>query len=318
MKKILLLLPFLSLLLLFQANSQTLFQQDDLQYNDTDDTDNTDNMKSITSCECDPLPAPTNTTTRVSTVTELNAALHETNNNNGNRTILLEDGTYELTNNLLFIGVNMANLTLRSVSGNRDAVIIRGQGMTGNVSHIFNVAAANFTVADMTIGWVANHPIQIHGETNTDNCLIQNVRFVDANEQLLKVSTSTTGVTADNGIVQCCLFEFSAGVANQWYTGGIDAHQAQNWIVRNNTFKHIRSPEANLAEHAIHFWNDAAGTIVENNLIINCDRGIGFGLGTRQHTGGIIRNNMVHTSRDVGIGLENNAASNYKCRYNLA
>ena len=228
---------------------------------------------------------------------------------------MLEDGTYELTSNLLYIGTNMTNLTLRSASGNRDAVIIRGQGMTGGVSHIFNVAASNFTVADMTIGWVANHPIQIHAETNADNCLIQNVRFVDANEQLLKVSGGFTLLASDNGVVQCCLFEFTAGVANQWYTGGIDAHRAFNWIVRNNTFKHIRSPDAGLAEHAIHFWIDSEGTIVENNQIINCDRGIGFGLGGRGHTGGIIRNNMVHTSRDVGIGLE--SASNAKV-YNLS
>ena len=279
---------------------------------DDETTDNTDDTNSTISCECDPLPAPTNTTIRVSTVTELRTALQQANTNNGNMTILLEDGTYELEN-LIYITQNMTNMTFRSVSGNRDAVIIRGQGMTGNVNHIFSVLATNFTLADMTIGWVANHVIQIHAEENADNCLIQNVRLVDAHEQLLKVSGTTDetgGETSDNGIIQCCLFEFTAGIGNQWYTGGIDGHKTQNWIVRNNTFKHIRSPEARLAEHAIHFRNGAVGTIVENNLIINCDRGIGFGLGNDRHEGGIIRNNIVHTSRDVGIGLE--SASNAK------
>ncbi len=69
----------------------------------------------------------------------------------------------------------------------------------------------------------------------------------------------------------------------------------------------IRSPETNLAEHAIHFWRESSGTLVENNTIINCDRGIGFGLGgsvVDGHTGGLVRNNFVHASRDVGIGLE--------------
>ena len=260
-------------------------------------------------CECPPLPDDETgkTVVHVSTVSELQAALHECNANNGNYTILLADGVYELTNNLLYIGGNMENLTIRSASGNRDDVVIRGQGMGGNVVYIFNVAADNFTAADMTIGWIGYHAIQIHAEHDADNCLIQNVRFVNTKEQMLKVSGSTSSTFSDGGVVQCCLFEFPDGVGYWWYTGGIDAHRAKDWEIRYNTFKHIRSPESALAEHAIHIWSDSENTLVENNLIINCDRGIGFGLGSSGHKGGIIRNNFVHTSRDVGIGLESSS-----------
>jgi hypothetical protein len=257
-------------------------------------------------CECPSLPddQTDRTVVNVSTVGELQAALQECNSNNGNYTILLEDGEYVLTNNLLYISQNMVNLTIRSVSGDRDAVIIRGQGMGGNVNYIFNVAADNFTAADMTIGWIGYHAIQIHAEHDADNCLIQNVRFVNTKEQMLKVSGNASATFSDGGVVQCCWFEFPDGVAYQYYTGGIDAHRAKDWEVRHNTFKHIRSPDNGLAEHAIHFWSDSESTLVENNLIINCDRGIGFGLGSSSHQGGMIRNNFVHTSRDVGIGLE--------------
>lgn len=240
----------------------------------------------------------------VSNVTELVNAVQQANAND-NMTIVLEDGTYTL-NEMLWISGN--NVTFRSRSGNRDAVIIRGQGMYGSVSHIFNVPGNNFTVADMTIGWVANHAVQIHSDA--DNPVIHNVRFVDTGEQMLKVSYRPGDSTSsENGLVGWCLFEYSAGVGPQYYIGGIDAHQAHNWIIRNNIFRHIRSPESGLAEHAIHFWSESRNTLVERNIITNCDRGIGFGLADRGHSGGMIRNNMVHTTRDVGIGLENSSGT---------
>lgn len=236
----------------------------------------------------------------VSNVDELNNAVQQANRQ-GNLTIQLEDGTYTL-DEMLWISGN--NVTFRSRSGNRDTVIIRGRGMFGGVSHIFNVPGNNFAAADMTIGWVANHAIQIHSDS--DNPIIHNVRFVDTGEQMLKVSYRPGDSTSsDNGMIEWCVFEYSAGVGPQYYIGGVDAHQARNWIIRNNVFKNIRSPEWELAEHAIHFWSNSSNTLVERNIIINCDRGIGFGLGDRGHQGGLIRNNMVHTTRDVGIGLEN-------------
>ena len=261
---------------------------------------------SYTQCDCPDLPPDPadQTTVTVSSVSQLQNALINCNQNDGNYTILLENGVYTLSNNLLYISPNMKHLTIRSVSGERDSVVIQGQGMGGNVGWGFNVAASHFTLADLTVGSVANHPIHIHAEHNADSCLIQNVRIFDAREQMLKVSGNNSNTFSDGGIVQCCLFEFPGGVGYQYYTGGVDAHNAKEWIVRNNTFRHIRSPENLLAEHAIHFWSDSENTLVENNTIINCDRGVGFGLGSSQHHGGIIRNNFVHTSRDVGIGLE--------------
>ena len=98
----------------------------------------------------------------VSNVSELvNAILNA--NSGGDKTILLQDGNYTLDQ---MLGVWADGVTVHSSSGNRDAVIIRGEGMDGNVSHIFLVAGSDFTVRDLTIGWVANHAIQIHGNDN--------------------------------------------------------------------------------------------------------------------------------------------------------
>ena len=233
-----------------------------------------------------------NTAELISAVQQANAA--------GNVTVVLQDGTYVLDQMLWISG---DNVMFRSASGNRDAVVIRGQGMAGPVSHIFNVAGNHFTVADMTLGWVANHAIQIHSDA--DYPVIHNVRLVDTGEQMLKVSFRQGDPTSsENGVVEWCLFEYTAGIGPQYYIGGIDAHQAYNWIVRDNIFRSIRSPEADLAEFAVHFWSGSTNTIVERNTIVNCDRGIGFGLGDRTHNGGMIRNNAVYSTRDVGISLE--------------
>lgn len=243
----------------------------------------------------------------MSTVSELGNALSAANTNNGNVTILLENGTYQLNSNLLYISSNMSNLTIRSVSGNRDSVIIQGLGMgNSGVTHIFNVDADNFTIADITIGWVYNHAVQLHAENDADNFTANNVRFVDIREQMLKVSGGSAGYSND-GKVYCCSFEFISDLAYQDYTGGIDAHRSADWEVKFNYFKNIRSPNSTLAEHAIHFWRNSSDMLVENNQIDNCDRGIGFGLtddpgsGTQ---GGLVINNFVHCTSDVGIGLE--------------
>lgn len=242
----------------------------------------------------------------VSSVTELQAAVDAANSSNEPMLIWVADGTYQLDN---MLWVTASGLIVRSVSGNRGSVILEGQGMYGNVSHIFNLNGPNFTVQDMTLRRVANHAIQL--QPGVDGVIIDNIHILDTYEQMVKIAydPSDMSLTADNGVMSNCLLEYSSGIGPNYYIGGIDAHNAKNWIVRNNIFKNILSPDGSLAEHAIHFWSDSENTLVERNLIINCDRGIGFGLGDRGHKGGIIRNNMIyHDSSegfgDVGIGLE--------------
>jgi len=260
-----------------------------------------------TNCDC-PTPAEPGNIVSVQTVNELQNALQQASAQNGNMTILVQPGVYALNTNLRFISDNMADLTIKGATGNRDDVIIKGLGWNNNaVTHIFNVAADRFTVADMTIGEVYYHPIQVHSNPNdADDFMAVNIRIIDAKEQLFKVSGGGS-LYADRGGIYCSEFEFTQGIAYQFYTGGIDAHRSKDWTIHNNVFKGIRSPESLLAEHAIHFWRECQNNTVTANQISNCDRGIGFGLGddpNNGNVGGLIMNNFVHTNRDVGIGLE--------------
>jgi hypothetical protein len=165
----------------------------------------------------------------------------------------------------------------------------------------------------MTLQEVGNHAIQVHGEDpyDADSPLLSNLHVKDTGEQMIKVSyTDGQPAGSDNGILEDSLLEFTAGIGPQYYIGGIDAHNAHDWIVRRNTFKGIRSPSGSVAEFAVHFWSNGSNTLVERNLILNCDRGIGFGLGTRGHSGGVIRNNIIWHENlgsdygDVAISLE--------------
>lgn len=250
-------------------------------------------------------------TVTVGTVSELQNAVASANTSGGNKTILVKDGTYTLPDTLY---INSPNVTISGQSGVRENAVIQGDAMsaTARVKNLIRVARSGFQVRDVTLkksGW---HLLQIAGEANADNAIIRNVVFLDAYEQMLKVSIDQSNYnnTGDNGLVENSLFAYTAGIGPQYYIGGIDVHGGKNWVVRNNTFRSIISPSQDVAEFAIHFWNQSADTIVEKNIIVNCDRAIGFGLDSRGNSRGIIRNNMIYHAAnagqfaDVGIYLD--------------
>ena len=227
-------------------------------------------------------------------------------------TILLKNGVYTLYDPLV---VSAGGITVQSESGNRDDVVIRGQGVNGSVDACFTVTGADFTLENVTLGDVRLHAVLLSADA--DNAYIRGVRFFDTGAQMIAVSDdpSNPGSSADNGIVEDCTFEYTEAVGPGASVGGIDAKKAVNWIVRRNTFSDIRSPAGPPGAYAVLFWADSEGALVESNLILNCDRGVGFGVGDRGHSGGIIRNNMIyHDSYDgpqaaAGAGVVLESAS---------
>ena len=240
-------------------------------------------------------------TTTVGTVAQLESAVANANSSGGNRTILVLDGVYSLNGTL---NVTAPNVTIAGRSGIRENVVIQGDAMshTARIGNLIRVSARNFRLSDVTLQKSGFHLIQIAGENDADAPVIRNCILRDAYQQMIKVSNdpAAPGVSSDKGLVENCLFEYTAGVGPQFYIGGIDAHASKNWVVRNNTFRNIVSPSRSVAEFAIHFWDRSADNTVEKNLIVNCDRGIGFGLDGKGNTGGIIRNNMIYHAASAG------------------
>lgn len=249
--------------------------------------------------------------TIVSNVNELQAALR---NLSDDETVCLEDGTYSAGNFFIW----NKNMTIRSKSGDRDAVIIDNEYRTSQ--SIFSVRAEHVTLADMTLKRAWWHGVHVAGGGH--HVTLHNLRVIDVREQFVKVNPNG-GEGNDDGTLSCSLFELTAtgrafieshptSDSLRCYTGGLDVLGADGWTVSGNTFRGIYCTNGYLPTHMVLFWVDSSDPLVEKNIIVNCARGIGFGLGTgSSHSGGTIKNNMIYDDPDlsgtfdVGIGLEN-------------
>ncbi len=248
-------------------------------------------------------------------------------------TVLLADGTYDLScgDADYRLAFWTPGVSLRSASGNRDAVVLDGAYLT---SELVSIYASNVVIADLTLRRAYDHPVHISGQSSAiSGILLHNLRIVDPGQQAIKVNPVGAGYV-DAGTIECSSLELTdagrAQVRDNCYTGGIDAHQARGWIVRRNRFVGFWCNDG-LSEHAVHFWRCSRDTLVEQNVILDCARGIGFGLGStgscrsypddpypavgfKGHIDGIIRNNFVAAGNtglqgspdgfDNGISLE--------------
>ena len=237
-------------------------------------------------------------------------------------TILLENGVYRLEGNQIEFSV--PGLVLRGKSGDRSKVVLRGSGMTERMVAI-SVSAPGVTIADLTVTQVGFHGIQIHGEKGASDVVIHNVHVRDVGQQLIKGSSSPGGMPCRNGLVACCLLEYSDHAPSD-YTNGVDVLNGDGWTVRDNTIKRIRGPDAQgyRAGPAVLFWGHSRNTVVERNWLVDCYRGIALGLvqdrgdgSGLDHEGGIIRRNAVcNLNPWADESIEVNASPNTRVEHN--
>ena len=249
----------------------------------------------------------------VSSTQALNQAIEKANASAQPLTVLIERGRYRLNRRLTF---TREGTTLAGKTGIPEDVVLYGSGMRKRDQNeiLVDISADHITITGITLEQSANHLIQVRAEQDADHFTLSNCILRDSYEQMLKVSAKNEPGQpySDDGHISNCVFTYSAGIGPQYYVGGIDAHRSRNWVVENNSFSNIASPADYVAEHAIHFWSGSENTKVTGNTIENSDRGIGFGLGDQpgQHTGGVIRKNVIihtnttHQFADTGIIVE--------------
>jgi hypothetical protein len=255
-------------------------------------------------CSAPPLPFIGTRMVNVSTEAQLQNAV--ANAQTGD-TIVLANGTYNLTSTLYLNGKN--NVTIRGNAG-CDGVILVGKGMDnanyGNVLFGIWSNALITTVAHLTIRDTYDNAIIFN--TGAQSPHVYSVKLLNAGSQFIKANPTdpARGIGVDNGVIEYSWLEYTAGPpatnhgAGVGYTNGLSAHTADNWIIRNNVFKNFHTPDAAayLWNPAVLVWNHSQNTVTEKNIFINVDRAIAYGLvkqttGT-DHAGGTIRNNIVY------------------------
>ena len=263
-----------------------------------------------------PLPLTGIRIVQVATEPQLQTAMGDLQNGD---TILLADGTYNLTTSLYVNGRN--DVTIRGTAGSTN-VVLAGKGIDntnyGNVSFGIWSNGTNTTIAHLTIRDTWDNEIIFN--PGAQSPLVYCVKLLNAGSQFIKSNPAdvTNGIGVNNGVVEYCWFEYTGSPPGDHGTGvgyfnGISAHAAQNWIIRGNLFKNLHNPDsaAYLWNPAVLFWRHSINTLTEQNTFFNVDRAVAYGLDNTtpyfDHAGGAIRNNFVYLA--PGLMSANRTAS---------
>lgn len=250
-----------------------------------------------------PLPITGTRIVNVATEPQLQSAMGNLQHGD---TILLANGTYNLTSSLYINGRH--NVTIRGTAGSTN-VVLAGKGMDnanhGGVPFGIWSNGTNTTIAHLTIRDTWDNEIIFNSDAQSPR--VYCVRLINSGSQFIKSNPTdvNAGVGVNHGVVEYCWFEYTGSPPNDHgagvgYFNGISAHAAKHWIVRGNLFKNLHNPDGTAYDWnpAVLFWRNSSNTVTEQNLFINVDRAVAYGLDNttpyRDHAGGVIRNNFVY------------------------
>ena len=233
-------------------------------------------------------------------------------------TIRLAAGRYTLPRR---IEINTDRVTLRGVSGHRDAVVLDGGPQ--QLGELVSIGGCSgVTIADLTIENARWNGFKVNSDQGATRLTIYNCVIHDVWQRGIK-GPAVPKEKRDRGRptdcrIQFCLFYNDRPKAfgddpadrpdtfNGNYIGGIDAMHAQNWTISDNLFVGIRG-QTREARGAIFLWHDSRDCLIERNAIVDCDAGICLGNSyrgpeTKIHcTHCTVQNNFVVRCQENGI-----------------
>ena len=237
----------------------------------------------------------------------------------------IKPGKYNVTELNLNL-IDKHNIVLRSESGNPDDVILTGNGFHKSGSREIQLLqitknSSYITIYGITFRDANVHGIKVAGEDNVGYITIDNCKFFNINERMIKGS-QRGNLRVPGMVITNCHFENDLNCIPVesdkpgWdcaYIGGIDMMVLDNAVISDNKFVNIRGANG-AGRGAIFIWQGSVNIIAERNTIVNCDRGICFGnsagpdgrLGDDYFyhvNGGIIRNNMIVANQAEAIEI---------------
>ncbi|CAN5916912.1 hypothetical protein BH23PLA1_BH23PLA1_28140 [soil metagenome] len=259
-----------------------------------------------------PLPQPRGEVINVATAEELAKAAERIKPGG---TILVSDGHYLMGQ---YFELRVDNVTLRGASGNRSRVVI--DGAASRHGELIGISeCSGVTIADLTIQNVRWNGIKINSdrEPGVHRVTIRNCAIHNVWQRGIKVVRSPQW-KSHGCVIEYCLFynnrpkrysddpDDTQETFGGNYIGGIDAMDAIGWTIRDNVFIGLRGRTFE-GPGAVFLWFESQDSVIERNVIIDCDVGISLGNAHKPEDigfhcrGFIARNNMITRSPEQAI-----------------
>ncbi|MCG8569709.1 MAG: LuxR C-terminal-related transcriptional regulator, partial [Spirochaetes bacterium] len=230
-------------------------------------------------------------------------------NQTGRVMIILSDGEYHLSEEEISTGkpfiIKNNHITIASLTGRREKVIVQGKGIAGNIHHGFIINGSHVTIKDITIKGFKKNGIWVQGDYGVIQPEFHNLHLLNCGEMLIKISYQYQfNQFCEKGLIKKCLFEYrpeQAGELLNRQPGGIYGQYCRNWSIGENTFLNL----ANGFQSSLAFAQQSMNLTISNNKFINCDSGIILGNVDSEASNLLISNNMITVLKNSGIFLIN-------------
>ncbi|MEZ5330604.1 MAG: hypothetical protein R2991_00825 [Thermoanaerobaculia bacterium] len=235
--------------------------------------------------------------------------------------IVIAPGTYDLGGVSFPNGVDgrltvgrfgappIADIQIRGATGDPADVVLLGRGPLDPVVPFgFQIfTATDVLIADLSIGSVYYHAVAVQGDQGARRVRLYHARLFDAGQQIVKGIAGAHDVTIEYSEI------FHTAGAPQHpegsppgscYTNGVDALGVERWRLSDDLVHGIYCQDGTLAGPAVLLWGGSSDTVVERTTILESSRGVHLGLGSGDHTGGVVRNNVIRWNPDAPYAVD--------------